>query len=94
MAEPQQDQCKAHDVVSGAFAGVQQGQLPKCSVPGSRCWLKPVITGYEHGQRIAPFRAGPGIWAQGCLSLLAHWKNLALFSALTKTCLEKHLLRP
>ena len=29
MAEPQQDQCKAHDVVSGAFAGVQQGQLPK-----------------------------------------------------------------
>ena len=94
MVDPQQDQCKAYDVVSGAFAGVQQGQLPKSSVPGSRCWLRPVIRGYEHGQLIASFHAGPDIWAQGCLSLLAHRKNLAAFSAVTETCVEKYLSWP
>ena len=45
-------QCRAQDVGLGAFAGMQQGQLPNASVPDSRCWLRPHLRGHEHGKLI------------------------------------------
>ena len=84
-------QCRAQDVGLGAFAGMQQGQLPKCFSARLKMLLRPHISCYEHGKHLASFHAGPDIWAQGCLSVLARGMKLGWFSAETKMWVQKYL---
>ena len=71
--------------------GCNRGNSQNASVADTRCWLRPDIGGHEHGKHLASFHAGPDIWAQGCLSVLARGMKLGWFSAETKMWVQKYL---